>query len=49
MTAHPLAELVEKIAERERKSAVEDGDYVWAFIYAMVEVQAKGARLQNEP
>lgn len=40
MTTHPLAELVEQIAERERKLAVQDGDYVWAIICAIVEGQA---------
>ena len=40
MTAHPLAELVEEIAERERRAAVEDGDYVWAFICAVIECEA---------
>lgn len=28
MTDHPFAELVEQIAERERKEAVADGDYI---------------------
>lgn len=37
MTAHPFAELMEQIAERERKAAVREGDYGWALVCAIVE------------
>jgi hypothetical protein len=40
MTAHPFAELIEQIAEKERRAAVKDGDYVWALICAVVEHEA---------
>jgi hypothetical protein len=41
MTSHPFAELIEEIAERERKAAVKDGDYLWALFCAFVERQAR--------
>lgn len=41
MGANPVAEVVAEIANRERKSAVKEGDYVWAFICAIVEGQAR--------
>lgn len=41
MTTHPIAALVEEIAERERKAAVREGDYIWAFICAVVEHEAR--------
>lgn len=47
MTDHPLADLVEQIAERERKAAVQAGDYVWAVICAVVEQQARDATERN--
>jgi hypothetical protein len=43
MSGHPFAELVEQIAERERKAAVKEGDYVWALICAVVEQQARAS------
>ncbi|MGP8132468.1 MAG: hypothetical protein ACLQC0_07370 [Thermoplasmata archaeon] len=48
MTTHPFAQLIQQIAERERKAAVRDGDYVWALVCAIVEVQARGTRLADE-
>lgn len=41
MITNPLAEVVAEIAERERKMAVREGDYVWALICAIVEGQAR--------
>ena len=43
MSEHPFAELVEQIAERERKAATRDGDYVRALVCAVVESQAMEA------
>lgn len=43
MNQNPIAAAVAEIAERERKLAVSEGDYVWALICAIVEGQARQA------
>jgi hypothetical protein len=41
MTADLVAQTVAEIAERERRAAVEHGDYVWALVCAFIENQAR--------
>lgn len=43
MDRNPVAEALAEIAERERTLAVEEGDYVWAFLCALVEQHAREA------
>ena len=43
MIAKPIAEIIVEIAARERKLAVQEGEYVWAFICAVVEQHAMEA------
>jgi hypothetical protein len=43
MTDNPLAQTIAEIAERERREAVREGDYVWAILCAIVEGHARQA------
>ncbi len=43
MSRNVIAETIAEVAERERMLAVEEGEYVWAFICAVVELHAKEA------
>jgi hypothetical protein len=47
MTAHPFAALIEQIAERERKAAVKDGDYVWALLCTVIQRQAQVVQTES--
>lgn len=41
MSESPLAEAVAEIAERERKLAAGRGDYGWAILCALLELEAR--------
>lgn len=41
--ANPVLETLAEIAQRERKSAVREGDYGWALLSAIVESWATNA------
>lgn len=45
--ANPVLDTIVEIAQRERKSAVREGDYGWAIVSAIVESWAATASQQQ--